>query len=90
MIKKRAEKEAESIAETKNLNTFEKIARERLAIAQNEISESHFNRTMNALVNDCFPVTGAIEFLNKRWNISTNEFLPYSFKSIPISNANRL
>ncbi len=58
--KKRAEKEAESIAETKNLNTFEKIARERLAIAQNEISESHFNRTMNALVNDCFPVIGAM------------------------------
>lgn len=51
-------KEAESIQEIKDLNTFEKIARERLSKVQNEISEAHHNRTLNAFVNDCFHIIG--------------------------------
>jgi len=57
---KKAKKEAKAIQEVKNLNTFEKLARERLSLVQNEISEAHYNRTLNALVNDCFPIIGAM------------------------------
>ena len=46
------------VEEVKNLNTFEKIARERLSKVQNEISEVHYNRTLNAFKNDCFPFIG--------------------------------
>jgi len=53
-------KEAILIQETKDLNTFEKIARERLIRVQDEISEAHYNRTLNAFKNDCFPTIGLI------------------------------
>ena len=58
--KKKAKKEADTIQEIKNLNTFEKLARERLTLVQDEISEAHYNRTLNALVNDCFPTIGSM------------------------------
>ena len=58
--KKKAKKEAEATQEIKNLNTFEKLARERLSIVQDKISEAHYNRTLNALVNDCFPTIGSM------------------------------
>jgi len=58
--KKKAEKEAIKTKEIKNLNTFEKIARERLSVVQNEISEAHYRRTLNAFINDCFPIIGAM------------------------------
>ena len=53
-IKKEILKEEEII----NLNTFEKLARERLLKVQDEISEGHYNRTLKALINDCFPIIG--------------------------------
>jgi len=52
---KQLERELQKIQVTKSLNTFEKIAREILTKVQNEISEIHYNRTLNALKNDCFP-----------------------------------
>lgn len=51
-------KEAEKIEEIRNLNTFEKIARDRLAKVENEISESHYKRTLRGLENDVFPLIG--------------------------------
>lgn len=51
-------KETEKIEEIKNLNTFEKIARDRLAKVESEISESHYKRTLRGLENDCFPYIG--------------------------------
>lgn len=56
--KKQIKKEAQKIGDINNLNTFEKIARERLTKVKDEISEAHYNRTLNALANDCFPFIG--------------------------------
>jgi len=56
--KKKQKKEAEAIEELESLNTFEKLARERLTLVKDEISEAHYNRTLNALINDCFPIIG--------------------------------
>ena len=58
--KKKANKKAIAVQELKDINTFEKLAKERLNIVQNEISEAHYNRTLNALINDCFPIIGSM------------------------------
>ncbi len=55
-LKKKAQKEEQ----IKHLNTFEKVARERLLKVQDEISEAHYKRTLTAFVNDCFPYIGSM------------------------------
>lgn len=55
---KQLAKNNKQFLETKNLNTFEKLARERLLKVQSEISEAHYKRTITAFVNDCFPFIG--------------------------------
>lgn len=55
---KQIKKEVLKQATIKNLNTFQKLARERLTKVQDEISEAHYKRTLTALVNDCFPFIG--------------------------------
>jgi len=51
----KATKEQEAI---KNQNTFQKIALERLAQIESDISESHYKRSRNGLINDVFPFIG--------------------------------
>ena len=46
------------IEREKQINTFEKIALERLEKQKDTISESHYKRTLNALKNDCFQYIG--------------------------------
>ena len=48
------------LQEIKNINTFEKLARERLLKVKEDISEAHYKRTLTAFINDCFPYIGAI------------------------------
>ena len=54
---KREDKETKQQEEIKNINTFQKIALERLDKEDN-ISEAHYKRTINAFKNDCFRYIG--------------------------------
>ncbi len=51
---KRKKKEFIKQEEVKNLNTFKKIALERLEKVQNDISESHYKRTLGVFKNHIF------------------------------------
>jgi len=51
-------KEANKVLVVKNLNTFEKLARERLLNIEDRISETHHKRSLRGLENDCFPFIG--------------------------------
>jgi len=51
-------KEANKALAAKNLNTFEKLARERLLKVEDGISETHHKRSLKGLENDCFPFIG--------------------------------
>lgn len=55
---KQIKKEAQKVEAVINLNTFEKIALDRLASVESEISESHYKRTLRGFKNDCFPFIG--------------------------------
>jgi len=58
-LKKEAKKE-QIKRYTQKQNTFEKVALERLAKVEEEISESHYKRTLRGFNNDVFPFIGDI------------------------------
>ncbi len=55
---KQEAKETKIQEKIKATNTFEKLARERLEKQKDTISEVHYTRTINALINDCFNYIG--------------------------------
>ncbi|PHS57417.1 MAG: integrase [Sulfurimonas sp.] len=55
---KKEKKELQLQEKIKSVNTFEKIALERLDKQKNTFSEAHYKRTINAFKNDCFKYIG--------------------------------
>ncbi|MFK5937081.1 MAG: integrase arm-type DNA-binding domain-containing protein, partial [Sulfurimonas sp.] len=55
---KKEEKICQQEKELKALNTFKKIALERLEKQKDTFSEAHYKRTINAFKNDCFEYIG--------------------------------
>ena len=57
---KREKKQEQRIKEIKKQNTFKKVALERLEKEKGKISEEHYKRTINAFINDAFPIIGKL------------------------------
>jgi len=57
---KKKQKEAETIQEVKDLNTFERLALQRLEKVRDDISESHYKRMLGGFKNDVFPLIGSM------------------------------
>ena len=55
---KKEKREIQNQEIIKNLNTFEKIALERLEKIRDDISEPHYKRSFNSLKNDVYPYIG--------------------------------
>ena len=55
---KKEKRELQKQEVIKSLNTFEKIALERLEKQKDTFSEAHYKRTINAFKNDCFKYIG--------------------------------
>ena len=55
---KKEKKELQHQEDSKHLNTFKAIALQRLEKIQDDISESHYKRTLRGFVNDTFPYIG--------------------------------
>lgn len=51
-------KQIKAEAKAKAQNTFKAIAEERLSKIKDEVSESHYKRTINGLKNDVYPLIG--------------------------------
>jgi len=55
---KKEKKALQKQEKIKSINTFKKVALERLEKNQNDISESHYKRTLRGFENDTFPLIG--------------------------------
>jgi integrase len=56
--KKQEDKELQNKQEAHNINTFKKLAIQRLDKVKDSISESHYKRTLRGFDNDCFKYIG--------------------------------
>lgn len=57
--KKKKDKQSQKLKDNKQINTFEKLALQRLNKVREDISESHYKRMLRGFENDCFPYVGS-------------------------------